>query len=119
MLHAEDAYALYVEGLSIRAESVAEARGQRPWVADRTLVRTAPPASAIQKAEVSSGGLGRRAAPVPARGLGRRCASRSSDWRLRAPWSPLAAASGSASLRLRPQGPQRYRRYWRPRISSQ
>jgi len=31
MLHAEGAYALYVEGLSIRAESVAEARGQRPW----------------------------------------------------------------------------------------
>jgi hypothetical protein len=31
MLRAEGAYALYLEGLSIRAESVAEARGRRPW----------------------------------------------------------------------------------------
>ncbi len=42
MLRAEGAYALYVEGLSIRAESVAEARGRRPWVPDRTVFRTTP-----------------------------------------------------------------------------
>jgi hypothetical protein len=45
MLRAEGAYALYTEGLSIRAESVAEARGRRPWVPDRT----APPTSPAQK----------------------------------------------------------------------
>jgi competence protein ComEC len=32
MLRAQGAYALYLEDLSIRAESVAEARGRRPWV---------------------------------------------------------------------------------------
>jgi hypothetical protein len=37
MLRAEGAYALYVEGLSIRAESVAAARGRRPWVPDRAM----------------------------------------------------------------------------------
>jgi competence protein ComEC len=42
MLRAKGAYALYLEGLSIRAESVAEARGRRPWVPDWTVVRTAP-----------------------------------------------------------------------------
>jgi competence protein ComEC len=45
MLRAEGAYALYTEGLSIRAESVAEARGRRPWVPDGT----APPTSPAQK----------------------------------------------------------------------
>ncbi|HET7448740.1 MAG TPA: hypothetical protein VFJ49_12680 [Methyloceanibacter sp.] len=47
MLRAEGAYALYTEGLSIRAESVAEARGRRPWVPDRT----APPTSPAQNNE--------------------------------------------------------------------
>src|SRR5262245_50174350 len=42
MLPAEGAYALYLEGLSIRAESVAEARGRRPWGPDRAVVKTAP-----------------------------------------------------------------------------
>jgi competence protein ComEC len=31
-LRSDGAYALYIEGLSIRSESVAEARGHRPWV---------------------------------------------------------------------------------------
>jgi len=34
-LQAEGAYALYIEGLSIRSESVAETRGRRPWVPER------------------------------------------------------------------------------------
>jgi competence protein ComEC len=51
MLRAEGAYALYMEGLSIRAESVAEARGRRPWVPDRTVVGTAPPTSPTQNDE--------------------------------------------------------------------
>lgn len=46
MLRAEGAYALYVERLSIRAESVAAARGRRPWVPDRAIVKTAPSARA-------------------------------------------------------------------------
>ena len=44
MLKAEGAYALYIEGLSIRAESVAAARGRRPWVADRAIIRAEPKA---------------------------------------------------------------------------
>jgi hypothetical protein len=36
LLHSEGAHALYIEGLSIRAVSVAAARGKRPWVPDRT-----------------------------------------------------------------------------------
>ena len=43
MLRAEGAYALYLEGLSIRAESVAEARGRRPWLPDRVVLKRAPP----------------------------------------------------------------------------
>ena len=34
MLKAEGAHALYIEGLSIRTETVAAARGHRPWVPD-------------------------------------------------------------------------------------
>jgi competence protein ComEC len=40
-LQSAGAHALYVEGLSIRSESVAETRGRRPWVPDRKT--TAPP----------------------------------------------------------------------------
>jgi competence protein ComEC len=36
LLRSEGAHALYIEGLSIRAVSVAAARGKRPWVPDRT-----------------------------------------------------------------------------------
>ncbi len=36
LLRNEGAHALYIEGLSIRAESVAGARGKRPWVPDRS-----------------------------------------------------------------------------------
>lgn len=39
MLWSEGAHALYIEGLSIRAESVAQARGQRPWVLARPVTR--------------------------------------------------------------------------------
>jgi hypothetical protein len=46
MLRAEGAEALYIEGLSIRAETVAAARGRRPWVPDRTIVAERPRFSA-------------------------------------------------------------------------
>ena len=36
------AQALYIEGLSIRAVSVASARGHRPWVPEHVTVRDAP-----------------------------------------------------------------------------
>ena len=39
-LKAEGAHALYIEGLSIRTETVAAARGRRPWVPDRAIVIT-------------------------------------------------------------------------------
>jgi hypothetical protein len=42
VLKAEGAHALYIEGLSIRTETVAAWRGHRPWVPDRTSVRSAP-----------------------------------------------------------------------------
>jgi hypothetical protein len=38
MLRAEGAHALYVEGLSIRTETVAAARGKRPWTPERAIV---------------------------------------------------------------------------------
>ena len=46
MLKTEGAHALYIEGLSIRTETVAAARGRRPWVPDRDIVawsRASPP----------------------------------------------------------------------------
>lgn len=43
-LQADGAYALYIEGLSIRSESVAETRGRRPWVPERALAKPALPA---------------------------------------------------------------------------
>jgi len=48
MLKAEGAHALYVEGLSIRAVSVAAARGRRPWVPDRAIVKPAWPSPSGQ-----------------------------------------------------------------------
>jgi competence protein ComEC len=42
-LQAGGAYALYIEGLSIRSESVAETRGRRPWVAERQIAKPALP----------------------------------------------------------------------------
>jgi competence protein ComEC len=39
LLWAQGAQALYIEGLSIRAESVAAARGRRPWVPDRPIFK--------------------------------------------------------------------------------
>jgi competence protein ComEC len=41
-LKAHGAHALYIEGLSIRTETVAAARGHRPWVPDRIRVEVAP-----------------------------------------------------------------------------
>ncbi len=42
VLKAAGAHALYIEGLSIRTETVAASRGHRPWAPDRTIVRAAP-----------------------------------------------------------------------------
>jgi competence protein ComEC len=42
MLKAKGAHALYIEGLSIRTETVASARGKRPWAPDRAIVRASP-----------------------------------------------------------------------------
>jgi hypothetical protein len=42
MLKTHGAHALYIEGLSIRTETVAEARGRRPWVPDRAIVVRRP-----------------------------------------------------------------------------
>ncbi len=47
VLRAQGAHALYVEGLSIRTETVAAARGHRPWVPDRTGARRAPRAQPL------------------------------------------------------------------------
>jgi competence protein ComEC len=43
VLKAEGAHALYIEGLSIRTETVAEARGRRPWVPDHGASAPSPP----------------------------------------------------------------------------
>jgi hypothetical protein len=42
VLKAEGAHALYIEGLSIRTETVAAWRGHRPWVPDRAGARSTP-----------------------------------------------------------------------------
>jgi competence protein ComEC len=44
MLKAHGAHALYVEGLSIRTETVAAARGKRPWTPERAIVTARPAA---------------------------------------------------------------------------
>jgi competence protein ComEC len=38
-LRAAGAHALYIKGLSIRSESVAAARGRRPWVPEREVAK--------------------------------------------------------------------------------
>jgi hypothetical protein len=45
MLNAHGAHALYIDGLSIRTETVAAGRGHRPWVPDRIRVELAPQSS--------------------------------------------------------------------------
>ena len=45
MLKAYGAHALYIEGLSIRTETVAASRGHRPWAPDRVIVEMAGPLS--------------------------------------------------------------------------
>jgi competence protein ComEC len=42
MLKAKGAHALYIEGLSIRTETVAAARGQRPWSPERVVIAKKP-----------------------------------------------------------------------------
>ncbi|MBM3544196.1 MAG: ComEC family competence protein [Alphaproteobacteria bacterium] len=42
MLRAHGAHALYIDGLSIRTETVSAARGQRPWVPERNMITPAP-----------------------------------------------------------------------------
>ena len=42
VLKAEGAHALYIEGLSIRTETVAASRGHRPWVPNRAIVKATP-----------------------------------------------------------------------------
>ncbi len=46
-LRTEGAHALYFDGLSIRSESVAEARGRRPWVPEREAEKPALPAGQV------------------------------------------------------------------------
>ena len=46
-LRSEGAHALYFDGLSIRTESVAMARGRRPWVPERDVETPAPPAGQV------------------------------------------------------------------------
>ena len=41
VLQAEGAHAIYIEGLSIRSESVAATRGRRPWVPERQIAKKA------------------------------------------------------------------------------
>lgn len=53
MLKAHGAHALYIEGLSIRTETVAAARGRRPWTPARPIV-TARPAAYPQGDDVRS-----------------------------------------------------------------
>jgi competence protein ComEC len=43
-LQTQGAHAIYIEGLSIRSESVAETRGRRPWVPERAVPKPSLPA---------------------------------------------------------------------------
>jgi competence protein ComEC len=43
VLQTEGARAIYIEGLSIRSESVAATRGRRPWVPDRQIAKPSLP----------------------------------------------------------------------------
>ena len=62
-LKAGGAQALYIEGLSIRAVSVASARGRRPWVPDRAVVST--PQSTPDADSSEGGAHGRRLDGTP------------------------------------------------------
>ena len=48
MLKTYGAHALYIEGLSIRTETVAASRGKRPWTPDRAMIEIARPTMAEQ-----------------------------------------------------------------------
>jgi hypothetical protein len=43
VLQTEGAHAIYIEGLSIRSESVAATRGRRPWVPERQIAQPSLP----------------------------------------------------------------------------
>ena len=58
MLGAEGAHALYVEDLSIRTETVAAARGKRPWAPDRAIVTARQAAYPQWDAGGKEGGAG-------------------------------------------------------------
>ena len=55
MLKSEGAHALYIEGLSIRTVSVAAARGRRPWVPDRAIMKAWPSPSGQAYARGNAG----------------------------------------------------------------
>jgi competence protein ComEC len=59
MLKAHGAYALYVESLSIRTETVAAARGRRPWTPERAIVTARPAAYPQWEAGGKEGGAAR------------------------------------------------------------
>jgi hypothetical protein len=122
VLKEQGAHALYIEGLSIRTETVAELRGRRPWVPDRTPMRAdrppawgqtnapggddsgadapdPPPRRRPQSIGTNSGGSGPPAGLERARDQARRCASHSSDWRLRAPAQALQRGLGLVDQR--------------------
>jgi competence protein ComEC len=55
VLQAAGAHAIYIEGLSIRSESVAETRGRRPWVPDRQIAKPVlPPGQAYARDQGAS-----------------------------------------------------------------
>ena len=54
-LQAGGAHAIYIEGLSIRSESVAETRGRRPWVPDRQIAKPALPSGQAYARDQSAG----------------------------------------------------------------
>jgi competence protein ComEC len=64
MLKAYGAHALYIEGLSIRTETVAAARGHRPWAPQRVMVeitgRSSPGAANARDDDDKAGDSGRR-----------------------------------------------------------
>ncbi|MGB6389110.1 MAG: ComEC/Rec2 family competence protein [Methyloceanibacter sp.] len=56
MLRAAGAHALYIEGLSIRSESVAETRGRRPWVPEREVAKPPLPSGHAYASDPSASG---------------------------------------------------------------
>jgi competence protein ComEC len=63
VLKAYGAHALFIEGLSIRTETVASARGNRPWTRDRTMIE-------ISRSSAGGGGAQNNTAPDETGALG-------------------------------------------------